>query len=236
MLTHRSKHRALAGMACSVGLAVSGSFLISLATEAPAIADPCTLGGCGQQDAGSVPNDCPADQICAQGDGGNPGNDQNGAPPQVMDPAAIAQQQAPGLRIEIRVHTAPAEKTYTNLNTYLYLTGTTPLPIRGVTMTGETLVYTAKFKYADWNLGETNQYRCATPGSATDPSCSYIYQHSSPNGGAVPYQISATAHFRINWVCVTGNCTGRTGGLDSPPILSPPYNLLVGEIQNNTNG
>jgi hypothetical protein len=208
---------------------MTGSLTV-LTVEQPAHADPCDLAlGCGgpQSNVGTVPG-CLGLKGCDNADpNAAPGGGPQPPGQQQPDPRTVAQQQALLYPLVVTLHSAPADTTYANFLTNLYLTWT-PAEWDPGPVAGYTIRYKARFQGATWHMVEGTE-SCSTPGSATSSECSYTYKKASPNGGKTPYQITASTNFIIDWWCVQG-CQAS----DHVPFPAPsrPYALTVDEIQN----
>lgn len=133
----------------------------------------------------------------------------------------------------IRVHTAPAARTYVRVRTGLWVEGFETVQTEPITLDGQTIQATATPTSVTWNLGETT-ITCNGPGRPNDTSCSHTYKRSSTRQPGGAYRISAAITWTVTWTCTGAPCDAPSGTLDPTTLPSEPVSLVVDEIQTNT--
>jgi hypothetical protein len=130
------------------------------------------------------------------------------------------------------IHTSPANRTYVQLKTGLWLDpGDYQQETAVATAGGQTVTAIGTPKNVTWNMGEST-VTCGSAGSARKTRCGYTYQRSSagrPNG---KYAISVTVTWDVRWTCQGAQCESAGAAFD-PPTMSMTSNttLAVGEVQ-----
>lgn len=181
-------------------------------------------GGSGK----TTPIPCPAGQACGSLTVGN-------APAAHVPTIDIAQEAKAGLwPPNPEVHTSPANKTYVQLRTGLWikpedfrpLSHSTPEPIDGQVATAH-----ADPKSVTWSMGESTVV-CDTAGTPNGTSCSYTYNRSSADQPGGKYAISATVTWDIYWTCEGTGCDAPRGSFAEPTTSTTTNTTLaVGEVQ-----
>ena len=180
-------------------------------------------GGAGK--AAQIP--CPAGVLCGQTTVG-------AAAPLAALPATEVAMEARAALMPPRpvVHTAPANRTYVQLRTGLWVGRFTAVD-RPLSLGGTTVVLHAHPRYVTWNMGEHRTITCHTAGSRNGKTCGYTYERSSAALPNRTYRISATITWYLNWTCTGGFCDAQGGdwGADSMESRTREADLAVGEVQ-----
>ena len=244
MLTKRSSAIAIAILTAAAPLALNtapasaggsggggskkGRGYIRATTTSPRRAPTGGHGGSGGSGkAAQIP--CPNGALCGQTTAG-------AAAPLTALPATEVAMEA---RAAIEppppiVHTAPANRTYVQLRTGLWVEGFTTVH-RPLTLGGTTVVLHAHPRFVTWKMGEDRAITCHSAGSRNGKTCGYTYERSSagqPNPNHT-YRISATITWYLNWTCTGGLCDAQGGdwGADSMESRTGEADLAVGEVQ-----
>lgn len=198
-------------------------------TTAPVRSAPRGGGGGGGGSSKAAPMPCPAGAVCGQTTAGNAP-----APAAVVPTIDVATLARAGLQLPYpTVHTSPANKTYVQLRTGLWIgQGDYGTFTADATAGGTTVRAIANPNDVTWRMGEST-VTCHSPGSKSGRTCGYTYQRSSagqPNG---KYAISVTTTWNISWVCVQGTCDAPSGGWGPNSTMSRTTDaaLAVGEVQ-----
>jgi hypothetical protein len=133
----------------------------------------------------------------------------------------------------VKVHTAPATRTYVKVRTGLWVDGFQTVQTEPITLDGQTIQATATPRSVTWNLGETT-ITCTGPGRPNDTSCGHTYQRSSLRQPGGAYRISATITWDVAWTCTGAPCQAPGGTLEPMIIPSEAVPLVVDEIQTST--
>jgi hypothetical protein len=181
-------------------------------------------GGGGSGKAAQMP--CPAGAVCGQTTLGA------AAPLTALPATEVAMEARAALDPSPPVvHTAPANRTYVQLRTGLWVDGFTELQ-QPLTLGGTTVILYAHPRYVTWHMGEST-ITCQTPGSRNGKTCGYTYGRSSASQPNRTYRISATITWDVEWTCTGGFCDAPGGnwGADSTESRTTEADLAVGEVQ-----
>jgi hypothetical protein len=156
----------------------------------------------------------------------------------VLAQQALARMPFPPVQIAM----APAEHTYVNFPTILWipagqwheLSATAAIGSRSITLTATPDSMT-------WEMGDGG-VSCAGPGTPWEPNgqdeqssaCTFTYTHSSigrpGTGNDRGYSVRAIVTYELHWVCA-GNCDQAGGDLPPREVPSQPARLRVLERQ-----
>jgi hypothetical protein len=130
------------------------------------------------------------------------------------------------------VHTSPANKTYVQLRTGLWLDpGDYKQETAVASAGGQTVTAIGDPKSVTWHMGE-DTVTCNSAGSRAGTKCGYTYKRSSagqPNG---KYAISVTVTWNTRWTCEGVQCDAAGGTFDQPTMsMTTNTTLAVGEVQ-----
>ncbi len=143
------------------------------------------------------------------------------------------------------VHLAPAPplKTYTGLETWLWMPQGQWAPRRLSVTAGPTAVtVTATPTRTYWDMGD-GERTCYGPGRAWVRSyseyektdCSYTYEHVSSYEPGGKFPVEATIVYQVDWTC-RGTCTQRGGTLGEVDGLTGRSAIRVSERQSVVTG
>ncbi len=165
-----------------------------------------------------------------------------GQAPALVDPGQLAQETLESMTLTVPdVHLAPTppDKTYVNLETWLWMS-----PDRFDTLTrtvsaGATSVtVTVKPTEAEWTMGDGHAIQCASEGRAwkrwmTDAArtdCSYTYRRTSRRAAGGTFTVSSALWFQADWTC-SGACLSPSGTLGEISGPAATAAIRVGERQ-----
>jgi hypothetical protein len=181
-------------------------------------------GGGGGQPA---PMPCPNDAVCGETTLGDPP-----AAPEILPATQVAAQARAEIKLpDVRINTAPANKTYVGLRTGLWVDGFDQVD-KDRTLGGTTVTLHARPLYVTWSMGD-DTVTCQTAGSRSGKTCGYTYGKSSAHRRNGKYRITAKITWYVSWTCVGGLCDARGGDWapDSTEWRAAQADLAVGEVQ-----
>ena len=132
------------------------------------------------------------------------------------------------------VHTSPAERTYVQLKTGLWIdaAGFRDFSNTAPPVGGQVVTAVAKRKNVTWNMGESTVV-CNTAGTPHGTKCGYTYTRSSADiKPGRKYAVAVTVTWDIYWTCEGDPCDARRGNFPEPTMSrTTNTTLAVGEVQ-----
>jgi hypothetical protein len=132
------------------------------------------------------------------------------------------------------VHTTPAERTYVQLKTGLWIdaAGFRDFSNTAPPVGGQVVTAVAKKKNVTWNMGDGAPVVCETAGTPHGTSCGYTYTRSSAARPGRKYAVTVTVTWDIYWTCEGAACTADRGDFPEPTMSrTTNTTLAVGEVQ-----
>jgi hypothetical protein len=189
---------------------------------------PSTPGGGGGGGSGKpTPIPCPPGQLC--------GALTVGAGPAPAIPTAdLAEFARAGLLPPApTVHTTPADRTYVQLKTGLWIDAAGFRDFRNSAppVDGQVVTAVAEAKNVTWDMGESTVV-CDTAGTPHGTSCGYTYTRSSADKPGRKYAVTVTVTWDIYWTCEGDPCDAQRGNFPEPTMSRKTNTTLaVGEVQ-----